>query len=69
MYKYRVTALNVTRIWIELAVWAKGGVTPAPESESEPDFGPVSTPDSGTGSLDLESLEPIPWPHGRNRLH
>ena len=38
----------------------KGGLIPAPESESEPDFLPLSTPDSGTGSFPLEPLEPIP---------
>ena len=38
----------------------KGGVTPALESESESDFGPISTPDSGTSSSALESLGPIP---------
>ena len=39
---------------------SKGGFIPAPEVESEPDFLPLSTPDSGTGSFPLESLEPIP---------
>ena len=39
---------------------SKGGFIPAPEVESEPDFMPLSPPDSGTGSFPLESLEPIP---------
>ena len=45
----------------------KGAVIPAPESESEYDSKPSSTPDSGTGSFTLEPLVPassqvpVPW--------
>ena len=38
----------------------KDVVTPAPESESEYDSRPFSTPDSGTSSFGLESLESVP---------
>ena len=38
----------------------KGDVIPTPESESEYDSRPSYTPDSGTGSFALESLEPVP---------
>ena len=36
-------------------------MTPAPESGSEYDSKPFSTPDSGTGSIGLELLESVPW--------
>ena len=39
---------------------SKGDVIPTPESESEYDSRPFYTPDSGTGSFALESLEPVP---------
>ena len=42
------------------AVPDKGDVIPAPESELEYDSRPSFTPDSGTGSFALESLEPAP---------
>ena len=41
-------------------VLIKGDVIPTPESESEYDSRPSYTPDSGTGSFALESLEPVP---------
>ena len=42
------------------AIHSKGDVIPTPESESEYDSRPSYTPDSGTGSFALESLEPVP---------
>ena len=50
------------RLWPPLldTVCIKGDVIPTPESESEYDSRPFYTPDSGTGSFALESLEPVP---------
>ena len=45
------------RVWLDPT---KGDVIPTPESESEYDSRPSYTPDSGTGSFALESLEPVP---------